>query len=110
MPRFDQTGPQGFGPGTGRGAGICAPGDQQVARPGFRYGRGSGGGRGFMGGRGGQGGGGRRLRIRQGGYFSSPDLGNEKAVLNSRKADLESQLRDISQRLEKLSALETQEG
>ena len=58
MPMGDRTGPEGFGPGTGRGAGFCSgynvPGAYN--KPGFgagrRPGRGAGfrnGGRGFRG-------------------------------------------------------------
>jgi len=41
MPRFDGTGPMGYGPLTGRGFGPCGRG------PGFRRGYGRGFGRGF---------------------------------------------------------------
>lgn len=48
MPRGDRTGPRGFGPMTGRGAGYCAgypvPG---YMNPGMRGGMGYGRGRGF---------------------------------------------------------------
>lgn len=47
MPGQDQTGPQGAGPKTGRGAGICAENDQPNSdnqqRIGFRFRRGGGG-------------------------------------------------------------------
>jgi hypothetical protein len=47
MPGGDRTGPMGAGPMTGRGAGICGgnsyPGYGNFA-PGFRFGRGFGGG------------------------------------------------------------------
>jgi uncharacterized protein DUF5320 len=53
MPRGDRTGPNGMGPMTGRGAGLCAGYDMpgyanQGAAPrgGMGYGRGGGGGRG----------------------------------------------------------------
>jgi hypothetical protein len=47
MPGFDQTGPAGYGPGTGRGMGPCGRG--MGFRRGFPlgYGRGFGRGRGF---------------------------------------------------------------
>ena len=46
MPRFDQTGPQGFGPATGRGMGTCLRNNMNMA---FGRGRGfgMGCGRGF---------------------------------------------------------------
>ncbi|MBN2160125.1 MAG: DUF5320 domain-containing protein [Spirochaetes bacterium] len=51
MPRGDRTGPLGYGPMTGRGAGYCAgnsvPG---YMNPVYGRGRGPGGGRGFGGG------------------------------------------------------------
>lgn len=52
MPRGDGTGPMGYGPMTGRGAGLCAgyavPGFMNpVAGRGFGFGRGRGFGRGF---------------------------------------------------------------
>jgi len=53
MPAGNGTGPSGFGPMTGRGAGYCtgnsAPGYTNPTRRGgfFRYGRGRGGGRGW---------------------------------------------------------------
>lgn len=36
MPRFDGTGPQGFGPGTGRGMGPCGAGTRRSFGFGFR--------------------------------------------------------------------------
>ncbi|MBP7736900.1 MAG: DUF5320 domain-containing protein [Spirochaetes bacterium] len=54
MPRGDRTGPLGYGPMTGRGAGLCAGnGAPGYMNPACGRGRGSGGGgRGFGGGRG----------------------------------------------------------
>ncbi|MGB3341738.1 MAG: DUF5320 domain-containing protein [bacterium] len=55
MPGGDRTGPRGFGPMTGRGAGYCAgysvPGyaNQIPGRGGFGFGRGFGRGRGWFG-------------------------------------------------------------
>jgi hypothetical protein len=43
MPNFDKTGPQGAGPGTGRGMGPCKSGNKAGVP-----GRGMGRGRGFM--------------------------------------------------------------
>jgi hypothetical protein len=45
MPRGDRTGPQGMGPLTGRGRGICGGGDRQGFGRGFRRGPGRGFGR-----------------------------------------------------------------
>lgn len=50
MPGFDQTGPAGYGPGTGWGMGPCGGG--MAFRRGFRSGAGTGFGRGFGRGRG----------------------------------------------------------
>ena len=50
MPGFDQTGPAGFGPGTGRGMGPCGGG--MAYQRGFRFAAGGGFGRGFGRGRG----------------------------------------------------------
>ncbi len=47
MPGQDQTGPAGMGSMTGRGAGICAPGQINNAGRGFGLGRGRGYGRGM---------------------------------------------------------------
>ncbi|NLX48796.1 MAG: DUF5320 domain-containing protein [Methanospirillum sp.] len=51
MPGFDQTGPAGYGPGTGRGLGPCgsgrAYGRGMTRARGFRQGSGGGFGRGF---------------------------------------------------------------
>lgn len=45
MPRGDRTGPLGYGPMTGRGAGYCAGyGTPGYANPGYSRGRGFGGG------------------------------------------------------------------
>ncbi|MBW3014308.1 DUF5320 domain-containing protein [Candidatus Woesearchaeota archaeon] len=41
MPRFDRTGPMGYGPGTGRGMGPCGRGMRRGFGRGFR-------GRGFV--------------------------------------------------------------
>ena len=46
MPGQDQTGPQGMGSMTGRGAGICATGQVNNAGRGFGLGRGRGRGMG----------------------------------------------------------------
>jgi len=42
MPRFDQTGPMGQGPMTGRGMGPCGRGRGMGRGMGFRFGRGYG--------------------------------------------------------------------
>lgn len=49
MPGFDQTGPVGFGPGTGRGMGPCGRGMamRRGGRGGYTRGAGMGFGRGF---------------------------------------------------------------
>ncbi len=100
MPRADQTGPQGRGPGTGRGAGNCSVESQQGNR--FQSqisdsGNGRGGGRGFRGGRG------QGLRMRRRGFFGSSGALDEKATLDSQKEALESRLNDVNQQLEALN-------
>ena len=51
MPRGDRTGPLGYGPMTGRGAGYCSgSGVPGYMNPVYGRGRGGGGGRGFGGG------------------------------------------------------------
>ena len=47
MPAGDRTGPEGMGPMTGRGAGLCATGQVNNTGPGFGYRRGRGFGRGM---------------------------------------------------------------
>ena len=99
MPRGDGTGPMGNGPRTGWGAGSCSvnPGPDNVPRiPGRGFGRGLRRGRGF-------GGGmvwGRRAR--RGGY-------EERSFLEDQKETLRSRLNDVNERLDELTAQETQE-
>lgn len=47
MPGLDQTGPAGYGPGTGRGMGPCGRGMSMRRGLGQGFGRGFGRGRGF---------------------------------------------------------------
>lgn len=100
MPRGDGTGPMGMGPMTGRGAGYCAG----YPVPGFAnydvvgYGRGMGGGRGF-----------RRMfyltglpgwaRYGYGAAMPNGQVYDEKAALKSQEEFLETQLKQVKDRL-----------
>lgn len=104
MPRGDGTGPMGYGPMTGRGAGFCAGYD----RPGFMH---PGPGRFFVGGRGGGMGGGRGRGWRRGfgpAYpagplpMSEPDADEERQALRHQADALKAQLGRIEQRLSEL--------
>ena len=118
MPRFDGTGPQGMGPGTGGGRGFCTPG----AGTGYGYGAGwyrgagrggipwgSGRGRAWGGGRGGYG--------RRQPWFYSPfydssdpytgfDAHQDVEFLKNRAAGMERELERIRKRIDELSVQE----
>ncbi len=113
MPGGDRTGPLGYGPGTGRGAGYCVGNDAPgfVSEGGFR-GRAAGFGRGFWR----RGGGGRGWRNR---FFATGVPGwrfygypvaappadsaeSEKQALQSEAEALQAELKIIRQRLEAL--------
>jgi len=84
MPRFNKTGPLGYGPGTGRGLGPCSGGQA--------YGRKSGGrGQGF---------GWRRFW----GYYptSTPSKKEETEILSEETEILEEELKTIKSRLAEL--------
>jgi len=83
MPRYNGTGPLGFGPGTGWGLGPCGAG--------AGWGRGPGRGRGF---------GWRRF----GGYYpsSAPTEKEETEMLSEEAAALEEELKAIKARLAEL--------
>jgi len=107
MPRRDQTGPMGYGPRTGRGAGFCESDSQpdftsRQQAPGLGYGFGRG--RGFGGGMG------RGRRARQGGYFAQPAPHDERGFLDRQKEALQSRLNVIDQRLTELRAQESPES
>jgi len=90
MPRFDGTGPWGFGPGTGWGLGPCGAGMA------WRRGRGRGLGRGF---------GWRRFwDYPYGAYPYQPQITKkeEKEILEDEVADLEEELKTIKARLAEL--------
>ncbi len=86
MPRFDGTGPGGYGPGTGRGIGPCGAGT------GFRRGSGRGLGRGF----------GRRGFWGYQPYQPQITKTEEKEILAEDMADLKEELKAIEARLAKL--------
>ena len=79
MPRFDETGPQGFGPGTGLGIGPCGGG------MGWRRGR----GRGWF-----------------GRFFGQSQITEkeEADMLSGDAQDLEQELKSIRERLAQLRA------
>lgn len=88
MPGFNQTGPQGFGPGTGRGIGPCGGGMRR---------QGSGAGRGMC----------RRF----GGMRYSPMIQGSQSVdertwLNEEAAALEQALTDVRKRIDTLNTKE----
>ncbi|MDD3998138.1 MAG: DUF5320 domain-containing protein [Sphaerochaetaceae bacterium] len=103
MPRGDRTGPDGYGPATGRGLGYCTG----HLSPGFTFGGGRGCGRGF----GGFGRGFRRGYPYPGnwGYNAvaayPPATGIDEArVLEDRAKAVEEELQAIKARLDELSS------
>jgi hypothetical protein len=118
MPAGDRTGPVGYGPMTGRAAGFCAGyGAPGYANPGFRRGRGFGGGHGlglgFRGGRGpgfGRGFGfGRRWGAPQPGYGyypapAAPPPQDELTALREESEYLKAELNNINQRIAELES------
>ena len=104
MPRGDGTGPMGNGPMTGRGAGFCAG----VGMPGAASAFGRFGGFGC---RRGVGGGMRGAGMQARNRFMAQPYGevgvttaNEKDLLSRQMNALETQLRQVKQRLEQLSS------
>ena len=95
MPGGDQTGPQGFGPRTGRGVGGCIPTDQPRLGFGFGFGRGRGwrnwaratGQPGWL---------------RFGGWGTTPTPVDESAQLKAQADQLQAQLDAVQQRLTEL--------
>jgi hypothetical protein len=105
MPGHDQTGPLGYGPRTGRGAGFCdgypRPEDgRPMTAPGF--------GRGFNRSFGFGGGMGRGNRARRSRFFAPINPQDERTLLDKQKETLESRLNIINQRLEAIEAMELQ--
>lgn len=112
MPGGDRTGPRGFGPRTGRGAGYCAGYDRPgYSNPGPGYGMGYGG---RFGGRGGSWGGGRGWRhwyyatgqpywARTMSYPTEPDV-QELDTLKQEAAWLKEQLDAIHKRIDSLES------
>ena len=98
MPRGDGTGPMGNGPQTGWGDGYCAdtPGSDNAPQT---KGRGLGRGSGRRRGNGGNMGRGRMAG--RGSVFAAPNLEDEKHLLQS-------QLNELSKRLDELTAKENQ--
>lgn len=107
MPRGDGTGPMGYGPQTGRGAGFCAdkPEPGYVSRApwggmGGRFGRGRGFGAGM----------GRGRWARRGGFSAQPNPQEERRLLETHVEALQTRLDAINRRLEELTSQETPEG
>lgn len=75
MPRFDQTGPMGFGPNTGRGLGPC----------GLGMGYGAGFGRGF-------------------GWRRFVSKKEEEEMLTNEMEDLKAEIEAIKERLEEIKS------
>ncbi len=113
MPRGDRTGPRGFGPMTGRGAGFCAgyaaPGYMNPGmRGGMGYGRGRGfGGRHFWGGPGYGAYGPGYAPVYGPGYApypaGYPTLEEEKEMLSRQVEALEHELQIMRQRMQELA-------
>lgn len=82
MPGYNQTGPQGFGPGTGRGMGPCGGG---MRRQGYGAGRGMGS----------------RLGGTRG--IQTATMGDERTWLTEEAAALERALIDVRKRLDALN-------
>jgi len=96
MPGGDRTGPQGFGPRTGRGLGDCAPTEQP--RPGFGLGFGRGRGWRNWARATGQPG-----WLRFGGWGATPAPVDESELLKTQAEQLQAQLDAVQQRLTELS-------
>jgi hypothetical protein len=110
MPGRNGTGPQGMGPMTGRGMGVCSGNPQPYTGYGYGYGRGFGGGfaRGMGYGRG-LGFGGGRFRGRFAGYPAGPVYGtalsdpqSEKTYLEGEANAMQTALEQIKKRLDQL--------
>ena len=93
MPGGDRTGPQGFGPRTGRGLGDCAGNDWPGFGPGFGRGRGWR----FWARATGQPG-----WLRFGGWGASPPPVDEATVLKTQAEQLQAQLNAVQQRVTEL--------
>ena len=95
MPGFNKRGPEGMGPMTGGGRGLCNPANRSFLNRGGAFSAGAGRGRGFGGGRG------RRAGF---GYTGAPyyDKDQEKSLLKNEEAMLRDELAAIKQRLEEI--------
>ncbi len=103
MPRRDRSGPMGYGPRTGWGEGLCTDNpDPQF--PGRGFGMGYGRGHCFRGGMG------MGRRAGWGASFGQPTPKEERCFLENQMEALQNRLNFVKQRLEGLSAQETQES
>jgi len=103
MPGRDRTGPMGYGPRTGWGAGLCA-GTPYPYIPGRGFGMGYGCRRGFRGGMG------MGRWARWGTPFVQPTPQEERSFLENQMEGLQNSLNFLKQRLEELSVQETRES
>lgn len=100
MPGFNRKGPDGTGPMTGGGRGLCNPANRSFFNRGKSFMAGAGRGRGF-GNRRWQPGIGRRAGF---GYAATPDFdkAQEENLLKNEEAVLKDELAAIKQRLEEI--------
>ena len=100
MPGFNRRGPEGMGPMTGGGRGLCNPANRSFSNRGGSFMAGAGRGRGFGSGRR-QSGMGRRAGF---GYSGAPyyDNAQEESLLKNEEAMLKDELEAIKQRLEEI--------
>ena len=103
MPGRDRTGPMGYGPGTGGGAGLC-PDNPNPYIPGRGFGRGYGRGRGFRGGLG------MGRRVRWGDSLQQATSQEERCFLEDEMEVLQNRLDFVKKRIEELSAQANKES
>ena len=103
MPGRDRTGPMGYGPGTGWGAGPCADNPNPYI-PGRGFGMGYVHGRGFRGGMG------RGRWARWSGPFAQPTPEEERCFLEDEMEVLQNRLDFVKKRIEELSAQANKES
>jgi len=119
MPSGDKTGPEGYGPRSGRGLGYCSGYDSPgytrgVPRGGRGYGRGFGRGFGWGRGRGyGRYSGYEPYPIREPAYPAEPyqpmNQNNEKQYLKDLVKSLETELKQVKNRLQELTKTDKSE-
>lgn len=105
MPRGDRSGPNGFGPKTGRGLGFCSgyPNPGYLTDDGMGWGRGYGGGRGYGRGRGFGRGWNAYPPVNYGPIYPTPVSYDEETYtknLENQVKYLEDSLKEVKERLE----------